>query len=66
MVVLRAGVVGHRLELVSDLLLCRDEHVILMNGGAPVARVEVHDEGGDVRGFPAYLGDAPRHDLVND
>ena len=66
MVALRVGVVGHWLELVGDLLLCRDQHVILIVGGTPVVRVEVHDEGGDVRGFSAYLGDAPRDDLVND
>ena len=66
MVALRAGVVGHRLELVGDLLLCRDQHVILINCGASVVRIEVHDEGGDVRGFPAYLGDSPRHNFVID
>ena len=52
MVALRAGVFGHWLELVGDLLFCQDHHVILVDCGASVARIEVHDERGDVRGFP--------------
>ena len=57
---------GPPVGAVGDLLLCRDQHVILIDCDASVVRVEVHDEGGDVRGYPAYLRDAPRHNLVDD
>ena len=56
----------HQLELVGNFLLCCFQLVILIDDGASVVRVEVHNEGGDVRGSLAYLGDASCHDLVND
>ena len=52
MVTLRAGVFGHRLELVGDLIFRRDQHVVLVDCGTSEACVEVHDEGGKVGGFP--------------
>ena len=65
MVALYAGVFGHRLELVGDLFFCRDQHVVLVDYGASEARVEVHDEGGKVRGFPFNQWKAPFYDIMN-
>ena len=52
MVALCVGVLSHRLELVSDLIFRRDQLVILINCGASETLLQVHDEGGDVGGFP--------------
>ena len=48
MVTFRAGVRGHRLEPVVDLLEHDREQIILLPGGAPVMLIEVEDKRGEV------------------
>ena len=60
-VALRAGVEGHRLELVVDLLHCNRNRIILLPGGAPVVLVEVQDKKGEVGRFPFDVLDGPCH-----
>ena len=59
MVAGRTGVCDHRMELVGYLLCRYCQQVLLLNRGAFIVLVEVHDEGGEVRGFLAYVGDGP-------
>ena len=44
----RAGVRGHWLELVVNLLERDHEQIILLPGGAPVVLIEVEDKRGEV------------------
>ena len=53
------------MELVGNLLSRYYQHIIFTVCGAPVILVEVHDEGGEIRGFPAYVEDGPCHGLLD-
>ena len=56
----------HWLKLVGDFVPCRHQLIIFIDGGAMVICINMHNEGGDVRGFLAYLRNASCHDFVND
>ena len=50
---------------VRDLFQCYGLHVLLISRDAIEVLVEVQNEGGEGRGFPAYIGESPSYYLVN-
>ena len=61
----RARIRDHRSDLVGDLFRRYDQQVLFIRRDAVVAFVEVKEKGGEVGGFPAYVGAGPSDHFVD-